>query len=172
MTSSITATLVGGPTLRLTYAGLTFLTDPTFDDPRRVPAGSAGGVTLTKLVGPAIAVDDLGPVDVVLLSHDQHADNLDDAGRALLADVPIVVSTPDAATRLPGVVGLEPWESVDGGRRDDHGGARRVTGRRVPSRSAASSRASSCRPRAARRSTCRATTPRSTWSRPSPGASR
>ncbi|WP_051640176.1 MBL fold metallo-hydrolase [Cellulomonas sp. URHE0023] len=115
MTSSITATLVGGPTLRLTYAGLTFLTDPTFDDPRAFPAAGAGGVTLTKLVGPAIAVRDLGPVDVVLLSHDQHADNLDDAGRAFLADVPTVVSTQDAADRVPGVVGLDAWESIDEG---------------------------------------------------------
>src|SRR3954468_4218772 len=101
MTSSITATLVGGPTLRLTYSGLTFLTDPTFDDPRTYPPGAAGGVTLTKLVGPAIPAADVGPVDVVLLSHDQHADNLDEAGRAFLGDVPIVVSTPDAAHRLP-----------------------------------------------------------------------
>ncbi|WP_028049883.1 MBL fold metallo-hydrolase [Cellulomonas sp. URHD0024] len=113
MTSPITATLVGGPTLRLTYAGLTFLTDPTFDRPGAF--GPRGGVTLTKLVGPAIALDDLGPVDVVLLSHDQHADNLDDAGRTLLADVRLVLSTPDAAERIPGVVGLRPWESTDAG---------------------------------------------------------
>ena len=31
------------------------------------------------------AADDSAPVDAVLLSHDHHADNLDDAGRALLA---------------------------------------------------------------------------------------
>src|SRR4051812_22786860 len=101
MTSQLTATLVGGPTVLLTYAGLTFLTDPTFDLPGAYPA--TGGVTLTKLVGPAVAVGDLGPVDVVLLSHDQHADNLDDAGRALLSGVPVVLSTPDAAARIPGV---------------------------------------------------------------------
>lgn len=110
MTSPITATLVGGPTLHLTYAGLSFLTDPTFDEPGAY--APRGGVTLTKLVGPAVAAGDLGPVDVVLLSHDQHADNLDDSGRALLADVPVVVTTPDAAERLPGVVGLGPWEST------------------------------------------------------------
>ncbi|WP_426595300.1 MBL fold metallo-hydrolase [Cellulomonas sp. McL0617] len=112
MTTSITATWVGGPTLRLTYAGLTVLTDPTFDGPGTYPPRVAGGATLTKLVGPGIALADLGPVDVVLLSHDQHADNLDDAGRALLAGVPTVLSTPDAAERLPGVVGLRPWQST------------------------------------------------------------
>ena len=35
--TSITATYVGGPTLHLAYAGLTFLTDPTFDPPGGVP---------------------------------------------------------------------------------------------------------------------------------------
>jgi L-ascorbate metabolism protein UlaG (beta-lactamase superfamily) len=109
MTSSITATFVGGPTLRLVYAGLTFLTDPTFDPPGDYPSG---GVTLRKLIGPAVPLDGLGPVDVVLLSHDQHADNLDHAGKALLASVPTVLSTPDAAARLGGVRGLAPWEQV------------------------------------------------------------
>lgn len=111
MTTEITATLVGGPTLRLAYAGLTFLTDPTFDPPGQY----TGGVTLTKLVGPAVPREDLGLVDVVLLSHDQHADNLDDSGRKLLADVPLVLSTREAASRIPGVVGLTPWEATRAG---------------------------------------------------------
>lgn len=109
MTSTPTATFVGGPTLRLAYAGLTFLTDPTFDPPGEYPGT---GATLHKLVGPAVPLAELGPVDVVLLSHDQHADNLDHAGRALLASVPTVLSTPDAASRLDGVRGLAPWEEV------------------------------------------------------------
>jgi hypothetical protein len=33
----------------------------------------------------------------VLLSHDQHADNLDDGGRALLSTVPVVVTTASGA---------------------------------------------------------------------------
>lgn len=106
----VVATWVGGPTLHLVYAGTAFLTDPTFD---AAPAEYAGPVTLRKLVGPAVPVDALGPVDVVLLSHDQHADNLDVAGRRLLARVPTVLSTTDAAGRVPGVRGLEPWQHVD-----------------------------------------------------------
>jgi len=105
----ITVTFVGGPTLALTYGGLTFLTDPTFDPPRDVP----GPITLRKLQGPALAAGELGRLDVVLLSHDQHADNLDDAGRALLGDIPLVLSTPDAATRIPGVRGLAAWDRVE-----------------------------------------------------------
>jgi L-ascorbate metabolism protein UlaG (beta-lactamase superfamily) len=97
--------LVGGPTVRIRYAGLTFLTDPTFDP----PGDYDGRVTLHKLCGPAVTVEEVGPVDAVLLSHDTHADNLDRSGRALLADVPVVLCEPGAAERIPGVTGLEPW---------------------------------------------------------------
>lgn len=100
--------LVGGPTVRIRYAGSTFLTDPTFDP----PGDYEGRVTLHKLTGPALTVDEVGPVDVVLLSHDEHADNLDHSGRALLAQVPVVLSEPGAARRIPSVTGLEPWAST------------------------------------------------------------
>ena len=39
----------------------------------------------------------------MLLSHDQHIDNLDPNGRAVLADAAIVLTTPSAAGRLGGV---------------------------------------------------------------------
>ena len=65
----------------------------------------------TKLSGPALAPDDVGPIDVVLLSHDQHGDNLDDAGRVVLATTPTVITTKVGARRLGGGVrGLDPWE--------------------------------------------------------------
>lgn len=47
---------------------------------------------------------------MVLLSHDQHADNLDNGGRELLGVAGTVLSTPEAAGRLPGVTGLQPWQ--------------------------------------------------------------
>ncbi len=100
--------LVGGPTLLLRLAGVTFLTDPTFSAPGSYPST----VTLTKLTGPAVRPDELGPLDAVLLSHDQHADNLDPAGRELLGRVPTVLSTPAAAGRIDGVTGLAPWQQV------------------------------------------------------------
>ncbi|MBH0777847.1 MBL fold metallo-hydrolase [Nocardia bovistercoris] len=113
MTETTTRTAVevlhiGGPTLRLRYADSTWLTDPTFDEPGEYP----GPVTLRKLTGPALGPDEVGPVDVVLLSHDEHADNLDHSGRAFLANVPTVLSTPGAAERIDGVRGLENWEAV------------------------------------------------------------
>ncbi|MFF1818363.1 MBL fold metallo-hydrolase [Kribbella sp. NPDC058245] len=104
-------THIGGPTALFTYGGRTFLTDPAFDPPREY--AMPGGRVMTKLIGPAIPVADLGPVDVVLLSHDEHYDNLDESGRALLPSVPTVLSTPGAATRIANVHGLDEWEAYD-----------------------------------------------------------
>jgi L-ascorbate metabolism protein UlaG (beta-lactamase superfamily) len=116
-------THIGGPTAVISLGGLTFLTDPAFDEPRDY---RLSGRVMTKLIGPAIPAAQLGPVDVVLLSHDQHKDNLDEAGRALLPSVPTVLSTPAAATRIAGVRGLKNWESIELPRPD--GGVVTVTG--------------------------------------------
>ncbi|WP_223626626.1 MBL fold metallo-hydrolase [Microbacterium sp. EST19A] len=104
--TQISALLVGGPTLHFTYAGLAFLTDPTFDE----PGSYDGPVVLRKLTGPAVPASALGAIDAVLLSHDQHEDNLDTAGRALLGEVPLVLGTEDSAARIPGITGLAPWQ--------------------------------------------------------------
>lgn len=103
-------TYIGGPTAVLSIDGLNFITDPTFD-----PAGgdyAAGTVLLHKTRGPALPSARLGSIDVALVSHDQHPDNLDTSGRALLRDVRHVLSTPAAAARLGnGVIGLQAWQS-------------------------------------------------------------
>jgi L-ascorbate metabolism protein UlaG (beta-lactamase superfamily) len=105
--ADLTATLVGGPTAILELAGLRFLTDPTFDPPGEHPRG------LVKLAGPALGPDDVGEIDVVLLSHDHHPDNLDESGRAFLPRAGRVLTTTVGAERLGGnAVGLEPWDPV------------------------------------------------------------
>ena len=106
-------TLVGGPTVLIEAAGWRILTDPTFDPPgRRYRFG--WGTSSTKTVGPAVAAADLLPVDLVLLSHDHHADNLDVAGRQLLHEDQRVVTTRPGARRLgTSARGLRPWESLD-----------------------------------------------------------
>jgi hypothetical protein len=40
---------------------------------------------LEKLAGPALSSDEVGAVDAVLLSHNQHFDNFDRAGRAFIS---------------------------------------------------------------------------------------
>jgi L-ascorbate metabolism protein UlaG (beta-lactamase superfamily) len=110
--STVTLTRIGGPTVLLEVAGWRILTDPTFD-----PAGDhyafGWGTGSTKTTGPALAADQLGPIDAVLLTHDHHADNLDGAGRALLADVPVVLTTEAGAGRLGAPAqGLAAWEAT------------------------------------------------------------
>lgn len=103
--------VLGGPTTLIEYAGLRFLTDPTFDEPGDYPLGD---LTLSKTAPPSIEPADLGPVDVVLLSHDEHADNLDHSGRELLSVVPLTLTTPSGAGRLAGNARpLAPWHSVE-----------------------------------------------------------
>lgn len=102
-------TLIGGPTLILEMAGVRLMTDPTFDPPGEYQ----GGVVLTKTRGPAMAPESVGEIDAVLLSHDQHFDNLDRAGRAFLTRAGATYSTRAAAQRLgSGVAGLAPWETA------------------------------------------------------------
>jgi L-ascorbate metabolism protein UlaG (beta-lactamase superfamily) len=115
--------MFGGPTALLEYGGLRILTDPTFDAPGDYPFGD---LVLTKTAPASIDPADLGSVDAVLLSHDEHPDNLDHAGRALLADVPVVLTTIGGAGRLGGTArGLAPWEAVESIRPD--GGTLTVT---------------------------------------------
>src|ERR1700728_2135341 len=97
--------VVGGPTAVLDLGGLRIVSDPTFDAPG--PHGY-----LTKTAGPAVAEDRLGRVDLVLVSHDTHADNLDDRGRALTLAAPLVLTTRSGAGRLgQPAVGLARWAS-------------------------------------------------------------
>lgn len=103
---------VGGPTTIIEVAGLRFVTDPTFAAPGPYQSGS---VVLEKTEPPAFPVDRIGRIDAVLLSHDQHADNLDPAGRALIANL-LTLTTPAGAKRLGGEsIGMAPWESHEFG---------------------------------------------------------
>jgi L-ascorbate metabolism protein UlaG (beta-lactamase superfamily) len=109
----LTATLIGGPTAVLEYGGLRLVTDPTFDPPGEQPRG------LVKLNGPAVQPDALGDVDVVLLSHDHHPDNLDAGGREFLERAAHIVTTRLGAERLGGrALGLDPWASLTVARPD------------------------------------------------------
>lgn len=103
----INLTLVGGPTALLEYAGLRWLTDPTFSPPGTYEGG------LTKTTAPRLTAEEVGQVNVVLLSHDHHADNLDPAGREFLPRAERVLTTVAGAERLGGnAIGLEPWSET------------------------------------------------------------
>src|SRR5437763_613666 len=108
---AVTITLIGGPTALIEAGGFRLLTDPTFDGPGeyRLPH-----VTLRKTSKPALTAQDVGAVDAVLLSHDQHADNLDHSGREFLAHAPRVVTIAAGAARLGSAAeGLAPWQTTE-----------------------------------------------------------
>jgi len=109
-----TIRLIGGPTALITYGGLRILTDPTFDPPGEYPRPGTP-VVLYKLAPPAVALDEVLPIDLVLLSHDHHSDNLDHSGRAMLGSAAYVLTTGAGAERLGesagNAVGLSPGET-------------------------------------------------------------
>lgn len=76
------------------------LTDPVFD-----PAGTRyvhGPIESLKQTNPALALAEIGSIDAILLSHDQHNDNLDQAGLTYLPQAGCVLTTPAGAQRLGG----------------------------------------------------------------------
>lgn len=109
----------GTASVLLELDGLRILTDPVFD-----PAGSRyslgppglwADLDYVNLGGATARAKDLGPIDLVLLSHDQHRDNLDRGGLELVRGAGRVLTTPAGAARLKRkgverVRGLAPWE--------------------------------------------------------------
>lgn len=109
--STTAITYIGGPTALLEYAGLRIVTDPTFDPPQEY--AQRGSTTLVKTAGPGLSRAEVWPVDLVLLSHHAHKDNLDWEGLELIAQGPVTLSTRAAAGDLWGgsLVGYDDWET-------------------------------------------------------------
>ena len=98
---------VGGPTVVVDVAGLRFVTDPTFDQP-----GEYGDLRKTR--GPAVSPSSVADADVVLISHADHADNLDHAGREFALAAPRVLTCVGSARLLGGeTVGMSAWSSIE-----------------------------------------------------------
>jgi L-ascorbate metabolism protein UlaG (beta-lactamase superfamily) len=110
---------VGTATTILQWAGLTLMTDPNF-----LHAGDhvhlGPGVTGTRKTNPYIDLEDLPPIDLVLLSH-YHADHFDEHVESnLRRDLPIV-TTPHAKDHLAregdgesftSVTALDAWDTA------------------------------------------------------------
>ncbi|RAH71411.1 MBL fold metallo-hydrolase [Aspergillus aculeatinus CBS 121060] len=116
--SSISLTHITTATVLLEIDGVTLLTDPVFGpagvghDITHLFPGAKGPIVACSDEDPALSLNQLPPIDAVLLSHEDHCDNLDPVGRQLL-DGRHVVTTMDGAKNLaprPGVHGIKPWE--------------------------------------------------------------
>lgn len=109
-----TLTFVGNATTLIRYGGFTVLTDPNFLH-RGERAYLGHGLYSTRLTEPAMSIEQLPPIDLVVLSH-LHGDHFDRrARRGLSRDLPIV-TTRQSARRLRGwgfgnAVALETWQS-------------------------------------------------------------
>ncbi|KAF8732456.1 Zn-dependent hydrolases of the beta-lactamase, partial [Rhizoctonia solani] len=105
-------TLIGTATTIISIDGVNFITDPVFDN-----VGTTydpGILTLESLKAPALGLHEIPAIDTFLLSHEDHPDNLDTAGRTLL-DGRLVVTTLDGANNLkprPAVHPILPWQTL------------------------------------------------------------
>ncbi|RLN60717.1 hypothetical protein BBP00_00005814 [Phytophthora kernoviae] len=109
--SNVSITHISTATAILTIDDINFLIDPAFDKSGDFVLGD---VVLTRTADPALGLENLPPIDAILLSHEDHVDNLDASGRTLL-NGRHVLTTLDGAKNLaprPGVRGLAPWQST------------------------------------------------------------
>jgi L-ascorbate metabolism protein UlaG (beta-lactamase superfamily) len=134
MTMNDSMTWWGTATCSYEIDGVRVVTDPVLDPSGtrfslRAPI-SGRALHYRNLAGTAADEDTLSNADLVLLSHDQHGDNLDAGGRRVTRTAKRTITTRAGAERLSregfqNVVGLEPWQQVE--IPDARGGALRIT---------------------------------------------
>jgi L-ascorbate metabolism protein UlaG (beta-lactamase superfamily) len=106
---------IGNATLLLRYGGFTILTDPTFVH-RHEKVDLGYGLSSTRLTDPAMEIEDLPPVDLVLLSH-FHGDHFDQVAQARLDRSLPIITTPQARDALHEIGftaarGVQTWETL------------------------------------------------------------
>ncbi len=105
---------IGNATCLVRYAGFTFLTDPNFLH-QGDHAKLGYGLRSERLMEPAMTIDQLPPLDFIVLSH-HHGDHFDEiAARDLDRNVPIITNK-HAAKKLRSQgfrnsISLQTWES-------------------------------------------------------------
>ena len=106
-------TYLGGATYLLEIGNFRLLTDPGFD-PKGTERSEGPGHDLKKIMSPPVPADQIGRVDAVLLSHQQHYDNLDKIGRTLLPKAGRVLTTKESAKVLgDNAEGMAPWDTTE-----------------------------------------------------------
>jgi L-ascorbate metabolism protein UlaG (beta-lactamase superfamily) len=106
---------VGTATILLRYAGFTILTDPNFlHKGNHVHLGY--GIRSTRLTNPALDIEQLPPLDFILLSH-MHEDHFDRVAEEKLDRNLPIVSTSHATAKLKkkgfqALHALETWETI------------------------------------------------------------
>src|SRR4051794_35627705 len=98
MSADASVTFVGTATTLLRLGPFTLLTDPNFLHAGE-PASLGYGLWSRRRTEPAMNVDELPPLDAVVLSH-LHGDHFDRVAKARLPRSVPIVTTPSAALRL------------------------------------------------------------------------
>jgi L-ascorbate metabolism protein UlaG (beta-lactamase superfamily) len=106
---------IGTATVLIRYAGFTVLTDPNFLH-RGAHVRLGYGLRSRRLTSPALEIDALPPLDLVVLSH-PHEDHWDRIAETRLDRALPVVTTPQAAAALHdrgfgAVQPLETWQTL------------------------------------------------------------
>jgi L-ascorbate metabolism protein UlaG (beta-lactamase superfamily) len=110
----ISITFIGNATTLISVGELTVLTDPNFLH-RGQHAYLGYGLLSKRLHDPALDIDELPPVDAIVLSH-MHGDHWDRVAQKRLDHRLPVITTPDAAKRLrrrgfAEALGLPTWKT-------------------------------------------------------------
>jgi L-ascorbate metabolism protein UlaG (beta-lactamase superfamily) len=111
--TTITAAWIGHSTVLLNMFGVWIITDPVFSS--RIGLNVAGLFTIgpRRLVEPALLIDDLPPIDIILLSH-AHMDHLDIPSlRRFGRNIPVVMAKNTAD--VIGDLGFETVYELDWG---------------------------------------------------------
>ncbi|BBY07446.1 hypothetical protein MNVI_27640 [Mycobacterium noviomagense] len=110
----ITVTFVGNATTLIAAGGVTLLTDPNFLH-RGQHAYLGYGLVSKRRKEPALSVEELPPLDAIVLSH-MHGDHWDRVAQQRLDHGLTILTTPHAANRLHRrgfgeALGMSTWQS-------------------------------------------------------------
>jgi L-ascorbate metabolism protein UlaG (beta-lactamase superfamily) len=114
---------IGNATVLIKYAGFTILTDPTFIHMHeKVPLGY--GLETTRLTNPAMEINQLPPLDLVLLSH-FHGDHFDQVAIHELDKLIPIVTNAHAVDELSirgftNTKKLDTWENITFTKKDNN----------------------------------------------------
>jgi L-ascorbate metabolism protein UlaG (beta-lactamase superfamily) len=106
---------IGTATVLIRYGGMTILTDPNFlHKGEHVPLGY--GLTSERLTEPALSLEQLPPVDLVILSH-FHGDHFDQLVQEKLPRTIPIVTTPQSSLALETLgftqrLALRTWDTL------------------------------------------------------------
>ena len=114
--ASGTVQFIGTATVLVRFQGFTILTDPNFlHKGDHVHLGY--GLTSERLTNPALNIEQLPPIDLVILSH-RHEDHFDKLVQQKLDKNVPIVTTKEASEQLKGIgftraYGLSTWDAVE-----------------------------------------------------------